>query len=138
MRNREFRLNPSKSYLIFLAILLLSTMVIWVSLSLPLLIQTLGVLVIGFYGYILIKRYGLLESTYSIKAIQYKEKDTWLIYQQNNWLLAELLGNSTVTGWVSILRFRINNKGRSLSCIILKDSLGEDTYRHLLSVLRMR
>ena len=47
-----------------------------------------------------------------------------------------LTSGSIVTGFVSILRLKVNGRRLTRTCIVFKDALGAEPYRQLLVLLR--
>jgi hypothetical protein len=69
-------------------------------------------------------------------VIQHVQANQWLLHMRNETYTAEIKGDSTVTAFVAILRFKMEGKRFAQSCIIFRDSLADGTYRDLLIRLR--
>jgi hypothetical protein len=67
----------------------------------------------------------------SIIGLRQLDASRWLLQMREGEIEGTLLGDSTITRWVSILRFRITNSYRPLSCIIFSDALTKYSYRKL-------
>lgn len=136
MQDHEFHLNPSKKYIAFLG------MVIFVSLSIVLLLP-LGhwlklagfILVSGYSGYIF-WRYALLRDRHSIVSIRYLGDKKWLLHTRKYTVEADICSDSTLSGIVSVLRFKMAKRWWPVSCIVFRDSLDGDQYRKLLVKLK--
>lgn len=138
MQGQEFKLNPSKQYIALICIVFLLSLAIVGCLPINLLIKVCGWVLLSFYGGYLLWNNGLLRGHSSIKALICDGEGGFRIVMKSKMVTATLLGDSTVTGLVSILRFRIADRLLPISYVIFKDSLKPDRYRQLLVVLKMR
>ena len=136
MPSHEFRLTPSKQFILLISITLLSSLIIILTLPANLWIKCFLILILFVYGYSLFYEHGLLKGRQSITAIKYHQ-GSFHIMQDNQMIAATLLGDSTATGFVCILRFRVINRIRPHSCVIFRDSLPPHRYRQLLVILKM-
>lgn len=68
---------------------------------------------------------------------QYQGDGMWQLHDRLHTYNAELSGDSTITRWVSILRFRVLPSGKMKSCVVFRDALGFELYRRLLVIVRM-
>lgn len=108
-----------------------------ITLSTTLIIKCLLIAIVTLYTAWLTWRFILLGSLASLIGIKSIESDQWLIhtpYQNNQ---AILCGDSVVTAWIMILRFKIPGKFCGCSCVLFRDSLSSKAYRRLLVKLRM-
>lgn len=140
MLNLEFNLKPSKRYLSFLSILILTSIVIVLNLSISVWLKGAGILVVIGYGTHLFWQYGLLRSQYSIISLK-RYDDGWHIVTQKKVYKGVLLGESTLSGLASVLRFRLDDIhslfNRTKTCLIFPDSLARGQYRQLLVTVKM-
>lgn len=95
-------------------------------------------LLLAGYGSYTFLRYALLRNKLSITAIQYAANNDWLVTTPKGTVVAELKGDSTVTHFLAILRFKSRENGSMNSCILLSDSLPAGDFRRLVGLLRMR
>ncbi|GEM_PF-1073825 len=129
----EFKLQPSKKYLILLTILLAVSSMIVLSLPFNLGVKIIGLLFVGCYGGWLVWHVGLLRSPWAVTCLQPCGENQWLLQTSHSSYLAELRGDSTLTRWVAVLRFNHPQQFMPSSCIIFRDSFLEaDLYRQLL------
>ena len=131
MRKIDIKLQVSKIFLsCTLAIFALSIAIVF---SLPLLVgvKFLLILVVSAYGLIFVLPEVLLKKGTSILSMSI-DRTTWRIYDQLHGFSAELSGTSTVTTFVSVLRFKIPDQKKIRSCVIFRDSLPADQYRTLI------
>ena len=123
-------LRPSKIFLIGQLLVLLACSGVICCLPFNLVIKlalSIGVLI---YGFFIVYRYGLLLSPYAIRSIMHNGEQ-WLVRDGQNEVTAELVGDSTVTTLVSILRFAIPGEKFKRSCVVWKDSTTVELYRQL-------
>lgn len=137
MHNPDFKLKPSKIYLIFMTSLLLASAGIIYLLPILSIWRLLGLIVLTVYGGYIIWHFGLLRSDSAIISIRQEKDGRWYVKSRTQDLPAEILGDSIVTSLVTVLRLRLPNHWLPKSCIVLRDSLELDVYRRLLVMLRM-
>lgn len=129
MQNHVFNLRPSKIYAFLISLIIITSMLIWVCLPISLTLKIAGLIVLPGYGIYLLRNRQL------ISAIKYNGE--WSIARGKVMIEASLQGDSTVTAYVLILRFRVPGKKWPISSVIFRDALPGDQYRQLLVVLRM-
>lgn len=136
MHAPDWVFKPSRCYLVFLLLLLLGSFIIL--LALPLMISLKCLLILSFCGYslYLYQKTYLLRGGQTIKAIKALPDGQWEVSTPTRVYRADLLGQSTVTAYVAVLRFKIKERHFPLSCVIFPDSLAPGAYRELLFTLR--
>lgn len=77
-----------------------------------------------------------MHSNASIRTIKLLATKEWLIKTRNDTHIAKLRGDSIVSAKIIILRFQLN-AWRTLSAVILKDTLAYDEYRRLTVMLNL-
>ena len=122
-----FHLHPSRTQRAILAAILLAGLlcITLLPLSLPIKIFLIAIFLAQFI-------YAFYQ-TQSIASLRHLEAQSWqwtMRNQQSN--MGELQGDSLVTPWAMILRF----KKTAQTIIIFKDHLGQEKYRQLLVHLR--
>ena len=96
----------------------------------------LGLFVL-FYGKRILEEYGFLRHPNSIVELRRDEAEGYqLVTRNKEVLLVELLGESTITTWMSVLCFKEKDKKTKLSCLVFKDSVLPGEYRALTVLLR--
>lgn len=138
MQDHKFILKPSKFYCSFLAVALLASFLVIILIHANIWIKLLVAVLLGFYGSYTYLRYALLKTRDSIIALQSTSSGKWQVTTNAGVVSGEVKGDSVVTPFLSILRFNVERKRSSLSCIILRDSLDNDDYRRLVALLRMQ
>lgn len=88
------------------------------------------------YGASIFWQYALLRAAWSVIAVKKLEDKRWQLTTRSDIQTAALRGDSTVTAYVSVLRFDIPERKKPLSCIIFRDSLAADEYRRLTGAIR--
>jgi hypothetical protein len=141
MLDHEFKLKPSLHYVAYIIILLIATGAIIQFLPIVIWLKLIGTFIIICYGLHVLWGDGLLRGPHAILALRYREGN-WLVYTEQQIYRAELSGDSTVCGIVSVLRFRFHSKQRRAwlklykTCVVFPDSLSPNMYRQLLVVVR--
>ena len=128
MHNREFKLHRSKQYLGLTGFILLLSAAILLSLSISWWLKVSLLLLLCLYGRY-ITRYPALC------ALRYNRNKQWIMKTAESTCEAVLSGDSTVTQWVTVLRFHLNGSRLSRTCIIFRDSLPAGDYRRLMVIL---
>jgi len=136
MPNREFKLKPSKQYIFLICIVFLLSLTIILCLPVGGALKLCGFFLTWIYGAYLLSNDGLLRGKQAITSIKYAGDGCWQISMTDKTLDAELLGDSTVTGMVSVLRFRIISQRWPIACVVFRDSLPLDRYRQLVVQLK--
>ncbi len=88
------------------------------------------------YAWFVLKQQGLLQKQDAIQSIT-KDQKHWVVKTKQGEFLTELLGDSTITAFVSLLRLKSLHSNQIYTTLIFPDSLEFDQYRKLLVVLRM-
>lgn len=136
MLDHEFKLKPSKSYIAFLTILISMSIVVVLTLDVYWIWRAAGIFSVLLYGWCLLWSKGLLKSQYAIRVLRYTQ-DGWRLYTGTQSFSATLKGDTTITRWVSILRFRVANKTFPMSVVVFHDALEANQYRQMVVALRM-
>lgn len=136
MNTLEISLNlrPSKQFLILMGVVIVGSLLICGYLPVLNLIKVSLMTAVFIYGGAQYWHYGLLKSRRSITELKLNEAG-WQLRDQSGVFSAELIGDSTVTTHVCILRFMQPNQRKKRSCIICKDAVNPDEFRRLLVAL---
>lgn len=137
MHDQEFHLQPSKIGQYLMLGISIASIVIVLNLSMAIYWKCLGVVLVGLYASIIFWKKFLLKSTHSILSLRCTIDGQWQIQTANGEAKIEILRESTVTPWVTILCLKMKNKFFPLSCIIFRDSLAKDYYRKLVVALKL-
>lgn len=137
MLDPEFKINPSKIYLILLIFTFSITVWIVVSLHLIFFWKLCCLIFVFIYLLLITVRHGLLMSNSSIIGIKHANNKLWCIQTRTSSYAATLLGDSTITPFISILRFRMPDKLLPKSCVIFYDALKKNKYRQLVVLLKI-
>jgi hypothetical protein len=114
----------------------LFSIAIFMTLPLALIVKVSGFVLLCLYGIYLLWNNGFLRGKSSVRFLKYCDERRWQIEVGSERVEAELLGDSTVTGVISVLRFRITGRLLPLPCIVFRDSVPQHRYRQLLVVLK--
>jgi hypothetical protein len=135
MLDREFILKPSKLYLSLISVIWLFSLIL-LCLTLEIKVKIGSMILVGGYGCYLLWRYALLLSPHAIISLRCHADGHWHLSTHKQQFRAQLRGDSTVTGFVSVLRFRVEKRLLPVSCVVFKDSLSAQHYHQLLMVIR--
>ncbi|RDI42692.1 protein YgfX [Aquicella lusitana] len=146
MPGPEFKLRPSRQYLALIGTVFLGSLGMVLLLPIEAWIKILICLLLFIYAGGVLWQFALLRSPHAVISLRQNQHGKWLLRTSLKVYEAELCGDSTVTPFVSILRFRLPKQGWSMLvpacfkpgvCIVFRDSLKQDDYRKLLIHLRM-
>lgn len=132
----EIRLKPSRLYIVFHWLAYLLSVAIVALLPLHWGIRTAIILGLSIYSALIFWEYVWLKGRSSIKALKLQPDGKWLLemgYQQKT---AELQGDSIVTRFVCLLRFKVPKRARLVSSIIFYDALPPEQYQQLILALK--
>lgn len=133
--SERFNLKPSQYHFFITSIVIIVSLIILYSFSYHPLLKIFATLFVFVYGTYLVWGKVLLRGQKSVFGIQCHPNKRWHLYVGDKIYEAELCGDSTVTRFITILRFRLANHFFVQSCIIFPDSLPADRYRQLLILL---
>ena len=136
MSVQTFKLSPSKRYLLIIIIVYFSSCLVALLLPIPLIFKLVIVLALTSYLGWATWKYCLLQAATSILALRFISDKKWVLLTRTEELEAVLLGDSTITRWVAILRFSIDGQRTPVSCILFADALTADEYRSLVATAR--
>lgn len=136
MQDREFKLKPSKLHCIGFSILWISSLLIILCLPISLMISVSGAFLFCVYSAYQFWRTLLLKHRESIISLRSLSDGNWLLNLANKEEKGILRGDSTITPFVAVLRFQIDNRRLPLTCLVFKDSLERDQYRQLLVIVK--
>jgi hypothetical protein len=135
MQKIVINLKPSKQFITLIFTGIIGSLAIIFSLMLSLWIKLVIALFTLSYGFSVLIRHGLLLHARSILRLS-SEDNSWLLEDELIALPAHLLGDSTATTWLCVLRFKLIDAKQYRSCVIFNDALSKQMYRRLLVYLR--
>lgn len=131
----DLKLRPSKCFIAGLILILGLSLLIISTLHMNYWLRGIIAGVTLRYGLAILKKDGFLTNGYSIFRLRGGEGG-WLINDRLGESPVELLGESTITNLVCILRFKLINQPGKRTCLIFRDALDAGLYRQLLVFLR--
>lgn len=131
MPAHDFHLKPSRCYVGCVSLLWLASLGILASVSLPLWIRLVLMLVVASYGGWILWRFALLRSRNAIVRIRCLDNGQWQLGTRAGDRIGKLRGDSVVTPILCILRFSVAGKRWPESCVVMRDSMGHDEYKAL-------
>ncbi len=135
MRRIDIRLNPSRFFILALTTTMLCCVVIALTLPLHIFFNILLAAAVLIYGGFLLRNWGLLLGKEMLTSVSYGDEGWTLADRENSWH-GELCGESTLTPFLGILRFKLAGVRKKRVCLIFKDTLDADLFRRLLVTAR--
>ncbi|MEO8965756.1 MAG: protein YgfX [Gammaproteobacteria bacterium] len=129
MQKIENQLHPSRQFILLHSTILICSIAIIISLPF------MASLKLAFIAATLIYSAFIQYGQHQWQAIRVSP-DGWALQRSNQYLPIEIVGDSTITTRVSVLRFVITGERCRSSCLIFKDSMDGDAYRQLIVRLR--
>ncbi len=137
MRNHDYKFKPSLIYAGLLALVTLGSFVIIAALQLPLWVKCLLLLWVAVYVSQLCWQVLLLRGDQAITQLNHQQDGSWYLITASQIRSAQLLGDSTVTPWVCVLRFKVDNAFWPRTCLVFRDAMSAKEYKHLMMTVRM-
>ncbi len=135
MPELELDLNPSKQFIMLFMLAMVACLIIIANLSILLSIKIfLWLFVLSYGGHALLLS-GFLKMKKSIRKIRLIG-DICEFSDQLHSYPVKLLGDSVVSRFCCILRYKTPDYFLAQSCVIFRDSLKQDDYRKLLVYLK--
>jgi hypothetical protein len=135
MLTTDINIRPSKIFSTLVVAVILSTLVIILTLPLHILWKLALIVVICSYGLMILKNECLLMGKHSIHSI-FLNNEGWWITMADVKTPAIVWGDSTLSAFASVVRFKIPASKRKYSCVIFRDAVPLDDYRRLMVLLR--
>lgn len=137
MYAKEFKLKPSKWYLGALIWLVLGTACMFLTLPFTGSEKGAALVLLILYGAHLVYHHGLLRGKQALLTFKRNSDHTWQIKTQHARYQATLAGDSAVTRFVSVLRFKVDGIRRPFNCVVFYDALDPDSYHALLMLVKL-
>jgi len=135
MQSIGIKFGISKQFLALIAVVGIGT--IGIVCALPISIWIKIALICSVFCYLapIVWRYVLLRHRDSCLGLSQDDQGVWQLHYAGHVQPAQLLGESTVTRFVCVLRFAFLIEKTKRSCLVFNDSLTRDEYRKLLVYL---
>lgn len=145
MQDHEFILRRSNRFLCLSIGLTIASLAIVISLAIPVSLKCCLFMLVLVYGTFIIRQYAFLQGSKAIVAIRRLSDGRWYVSTRDHSVPVRLVGESTVTNFAMVLRFR--KVGGSWAaprlhffngsvCVVFPDALAPDLYRQLLVILK--
>lgn len=136
MQSIDIHFKPSKTVIFLYLFLWLGSIGAIVYIPVTVMMKLLLLTIITVYAFTLVYLHGFLQGPTAITGLRYLSDDYWQVRLNKNEFTGILKGDSTVTTWVSVLRFKRSDKKLIYSYLLVRDSFEFDMYRRLLLRLR--
>lgn len=127
----KFLIKPSRFYLVLMVLVFLASILMVFMTSLASVYKFLLLFFVVCFGVQLFWRFVLLRDRYSVIGLKKLDGGEWQIDCPVRVFNGKLRGDSTLTQWVSVLRFDVHGLRRPLVSIIWFDSLSREAFRQL-------
>lgn len=128
---QEYKLKPSKQFLWLFSAASIFCLMIVVLLPISIIGKVLILTALGIYLRPILRRDVLLQGERAILGLHCSTDGQWTLEMPAHRLEAALCQDSTLTPYISVLRFRAKERFWPLSCVVFRDSLSADLYRRL-------
>ncbi len=136
MLYHEFHCRSSRLLFSIMLIVLMGTIGAVIYLPIVWYMKCVLVLCVIIYGSVIVWRYVLLRHVHSILQLHCLGNGKWHIQTVSHRYEASLMRDSIVTQMMMLLRFHVQGKRFPLTTIILRDALGNESYRRLIAATR--
>lgn len=134
MQNIDILIKPSFYFKLYAVLLISGSIFAVLYSSLFLWIKIFLLVLVGLYGHVLWLS-SSLKSPESITRLRL-QSGRCLLNDQSDYFLADILGDTTITSFVTVLRFKKMGSTRKQSCLIFCDAVSKEEYRRLRVGLR--
>lgn len=128
---RQFKLQPSRYLAAVLVVVHGSALAVLFPLTLPVWAKTALAIVILFSLAYHLRRDALLSSRIAVMALLLEEEQAVLTLRGGDQLAGQVLCNTLVTPFITVLNVRPQGARLARSVVILPDSLDAETFRQL-------
>jgi hypothetical protein len=135
MRKLDIPLKPARPYILLILLALIGSIVIVLTLPLSGWLKILLLTLVSGYSWQSIVNKALLLDANAILRLTHTA-DRWEIHTRREILPVKICGDSTLTGFLSVLLFQVEGQRKKVTCVIFKASVGTDTYRRLCGAAR--
>jgi hypothetical protein len=131
MHKIDINLRVSLIFNVLIAMVTLASDIIILTLPISMTIKAVLLLFVSVYSIFIYREHGL-QAAQGLKLTQ----EGWFLRDNLGVMAVELLGESTITAFVCVLRFKSATSAKKRTCIVFNDALNPDEYRRLIVQLR--
>jgi hypothetical protein len=135
MHKIDINFRLSAQFTLLISTVILASVVIVLTLPILAPIKAFLLLFSAIYGILIFREHGLRHTHQAVQGLKLTSAG-WFLRDKQGVLSVELLGESTITGFASVLRFKSVDSGKKRSCVVFNDALTSDDYRRLIVQLR--
>jgi hypothetical protein len=128
MRRIAINLQPSRQYIFFIILVLIATLGIIFTLPINFKWEICAVIGVMGYGGYQLWCVALMKGRGSILRVSY-DRSGWEIEDKSQTYVAKIGGDSTLTSFLLVLRFKVEGSRKIYPCLVFKDSVGADIFR---------
>ena len=130
MQNIDIRLKRSKKLTCLIIFMLLGSLFVILNCHIAWWLKGIFFILTGGYGIVVIR------SLYALREIRHLNGNAWHLLTQQDQQIGDLMGDSTVTRLVCILRFAIPQKRLKQSFVLFNDCMQPEEYRRFIVYLK--
>lgn len=130
-------INPSRQFIVLMWIILICSEATLFYLSAHYVLRGILGLVIFVYWYHIYKKHALLKHPQSLIRLERQNEADWKIVTRQEEFFAKILGSSTLTTKLCVLRFEKVGGGKC-EYVIFADSVGKENFRQLIFEVRKK
>jgi hypothetical protein len=131
MHKIDINLRVSVQFNVLIAAVALLSVVIILTLPISMMIKVFLLLFAAIYSISIYLQHGL-PSMIALKLTN----EGWFLRESIGDIAVDLLGESTITAFVCVLRFKAAGISKKRTCVVFNDALNRDDYRRLIVQLR--
>jgi hypothetical protein len=135
MRKLDIPLKPAAVYIRLILLILAGSSAIVLAIPVNGWLKIFLLMLLAVYAWRSILKKALLLNADAILRLTYFH-DCWEVHTAGEILPVKISGDSTLTGFLSVLRFQGEGQRKKISCVIFKAAVGTDTYRRLCAAAR--
>jgi len=136
MQKINLQLKPSRIFISLIGLVMWGSLALTIGLPIDWVLKIVLIISVLVYGTWILWIVGLMKGANSIVGLQLLADGSCSLRYPLCTIEAEMMGDSTVTTVVCVLRFSVQGKRLKASCVVFKDSVERKMYRELLVWLR--
>jgi hypothetical protein len=131
MHKIDINLRVSLQFNLLIAMVTLASIAIILTLTIPVTIKAFLLLFVAVYSILIYREQGV-QMGRGLKLTS----EGWFLRDNSGFIAVDLLGESTITAFVCVLRFKPPGSTKKRTCVVFNDALSHDDYRRLTVQLR--
>ena len=130
---RHAKLYPSFVFKLLTLLMILATLFVTYWIEIPISLRCLLVAITLWYGYLIYMQ----EPASRVSSLDRLRPGEWMLTMRHEKWVGRLRGDSLMTPWLMVLRFKVVHQRRPLSLVLFKDTLTPEVFRRLLVTIKL-